>query len=214
MPRVDSRTGKTGRGKRNPKTAQRITTKWVESGGLERALNKVQSSTITTTLPNYPNQFLRHRGREQVANTLARVFPNLTLDQLKLEPKEGRLEYPTPPWDKLDPLHPPYLAIRFHDILKLPAQWALLAAWNAFNSLDVNYPKPEPQRSKASPALHLGVWETYLLLPAITAESREQGTDVIVAMDRFLSLVGQLIAPRLRNLLRRDFPQQYSRQER
>lgn len=166
------------------------------------------------TLLKYPDQFLRHRGRDEIAATLARVFPDFTLDQLKPEPEDGRLMYPTPPCDQLDPLHPPYLAVRFHDVLKLPARMALLDAWDALHFLNVKYPKPEPQRSKASPALHLGVWETYRMLPIVTSNSRDQPREVISAMDDFLSLVGQLIAPKIRNLLRQYFPAQYSRQQR
>jgi len=122
--------------------------------------------------------------------------------------------YPSPAQDQLDPQHPPYLAVRFHDVLKIPAQEVLLIAWDSLNSLKVQYPKVEPQRSKASPALHLGVWETYRLLPIVTANSRHQSPDVIVAMDKFLSLVGELITPKLGNLLERYFPRQYLRQER
>lgn len=168
----------------------------------------------TMTIPNYPDQFLGHRSRCQVSSTLARNFPNLTVDQLRMESEEGRLLYPSPSQDQLDPQHPPYLVARFHDVFKNPAQKALLNAWDSMSSLTVNYPKVEPQRSKASPALHLGVWETYRSLPIITADSRHQLPEVIVTMDLFLSLVGRLIAPRLKNLLERYFPLQYFRQER
>ena len=36
---------KTHRGKRNTKTIKRKTEKWVESGGLEKVLTKIQSGT-------------------------------------------------------------------------------------------------------------------------------------------------------------------------
>lgn len=117
------------------------------------------------TLLHSPDQFLHHSGRDQVTATLAREFPGFSLDQLHMEPGEGRLVYPMPSWDQQDPLHPPYLAICFHDVLKLIDKMALLKAWNALNSLNVKYPAPEPQCSKASPALHLGIWETYLMSP-------------------------------------------------
>ncbi|KAF8956356.1 hypothetical protein BDZ97DRAFT_1671708 [Flammula alnicola] len=213
MPRVEPQTKKTRRGKRNLKTAERLTEKWVESGGLDRVLKKIQSSTRTTNIPQYPDQFLCIRGREQVADTLARVFPSLMLDQLKLEPQDGRLMYPTPSCDGLKSLHSPYLAARFHDVLKRPEQTALIAAWDALNTLDVRYPKPELQHSKV-PALHVGIWENYHLLPIISSDAQDQAPDVIIAMDIFLSLIGKFIAPRLGNLLYRYFPQQYSRQER
>ena len=122
--------------------------------------------------------------------------------------------YPTPPHDKLDPLHPPYLAVRFHDVLKLSAQMALLDAWDTLHSLDVVYPKSEPQRSQKSPVLHPGIWETYRLSPIITAESQNQAPKVILTMDLFLTLVGQLIAPKLRNFLKNYFPRQYFCQQR
>ena len=166
------------------------------------------------TLLRYPDQFLHHSGRDQVAATLAREFPGFSLDQLHMEPGEGRLVYPTPSWDQQDPLHPPYLAIRFHDVLKPIDKTALLKAWNALNSLNVRYPAPEPQCSKASPALHLGIWETYLMSPIVTANSRNQPVEVITAMDVFLSLIGERVAPRLLNFLRCYFPHQYHRQQR
>lgn len=147
-------------------------------------------------------------------DTLARDFPSLTLDQLKLKSQDGRLMYPTPSCDGLNSLHSLYLAARFHDVLKHREQTALVAAWDALNALDIKYPKPEPQRSKASPALHVGIWENYHLLPIISSDAQDQAPDVILAMDNFLSLVGKFIAPRLGNLLHRYFPQQYFRQER
>jgi hypothetical protein len=131
-----------------------------------------------------------------------------------MEPSEGRLMHPTPALDQQDPLHPPYLAVRFHDVLKPTARTALLNAWNALSSLNVDYPQPEPQRSKASPALHLGIWETYLTSPIVTANSRKQPPEVIAAMDVFLSLIGARVAPRLLNFLGRYFPRQYERQQR
>jgi len=147
-------------------------------------------------------------------DTLARDFPSLKLDQLKPEPQDGRLMYPTPSGDGLNSLHSPYLAARFHDVLKHQEQTTLVAAWDALNALDIKYPKPEPQRSKASPALHLGIWENYRLLPIISSDAQDQAPDVILAMDNFLSLIGKFIAPKLGNLLHRYFPQQYFRQER
>src|ERR1700678_1905920 len=145
------------------------------------------------TILKYPDQFLRHRGRDEIAATLASVFPNFTLDQLKPEPEKGRLMYFIPPCNQVDPLDPPYLTVRFHDVLKLPAQMALLDAWDALHFLNVKYPKPEPQCSKALLALHLGVWETYRMLPIVTSNSRDQPLEVISTMDNFLSLVGQLL---------------------
>ncbi|EDR11406.1 uncharacterized protein LACBIDRAFT_313531 [Laccaria bicolor S238N-H82] len=192
---------KTRRGKRNTKTVEEATQKWVESSGLDRVLTKIQKNTETTTIPDYPGQFLSHQSHDQVSATLARKFPNLSIDLLRTEPEEGRLLYPSLSQDQLDPQHPPYLAAHFHNVLKGPAQTALLNEWNSMISLKVKYPKVEPQCSKASAALHLGVWETYRLLPIITGDSHNQLPEVIVVMDLFLSLVGRLIAPKLRNLL-------------
>ena len=47
MPRMPKElpTRKTHRGRRNPKTAERKTAQWVETGGLEKALMKIQSNT-------------------------------------------------------------------------------------------------------------------------------------------------------------------------
>jgi len=147
-------------------------------------------------------------------DTLVRDFPGLTLDQLKLESQDGRLMYLTPSCDGLNSLHSPYLAAWFHDVLKCSEQTRLIAAWDALNALDIKYPKPESQRSKASPALHVGIWENYHLLPIISSDSQDQAPDVIIAMNHFLSLVGKLIAPKVGNLLHRYFPQQYFHQER
>ena len=106
---------------------------------------------------------------------------------------------------------PPELKIRILDRLS-PTESARKTRGSvktSFNSLNIKYPKPEPQRSKAAPALHLGVWETYRMRPIISSNALDQAPDVIEAMDTFLSLVGTLIASRLRTLLRQYFPQQY-----
>lgn len=63
-------------------------------------------------------------------------------------------------------------------------------------------------------ALHLGIWELYKKRPIVTADTRNQTEDVIIAMDNFLYLIGELIAPKLKNLLKTKYPQQYERQMR
>lgn len=181
---------------------------------LDFAYFHVVYTTGTTNIPQYPDQFLQVRGQEQVTDTLARDFPSLTLNQLKLKSQDGWLMYPTPSCDGLNSLHSLYLAAQFHDVLKHWEQTALVATWDALNALDIKYPKPEPQHSKVLPALHVGIWENYCLLPIISSDAQDQAPDVILAMDNFLSLVGKFIALRLGNLLHRYFPQQYFHQER
>jgi hypothetical protein len=86
-----------------------------------------------------------------------------------------------------------------------------MAAWDEFAKLDVQFPKADPNRSK-TPALHLGVWELYAANPRITKDSRKQREDVIKAMDKFLQIIHDSVAPKIFNILQRYYPQQFDRQ--
>ncbi|KAJ7149517.1 hypothetical protein C8R43DRAFT_951989 [Mycena crocata] len=63
---------------------------------------------------------------------------------------------------------PPYLGIRYSQVVSPSVQNKLWAAWKLLVALGVRFPPAELARS-SSPALHFGVWELYKLLPIITA---------------------------------------------
>ncbi|KAJ7449524.1 hypothetical protein FB451DRAFT_1005218, partial [Mycena latifolia] len=65
---------------------------------------------------------------------------------------------------------PPFLLIRFSDLLSPTVQQLL---WDAFQQIvdaKPRYPRAEHGRS-ATPALHFGIWSLFKNLPEITADS-------------------------------------------
>lgn len=124
----------------------------------------------------------------------------------------GRFLVPTPSEIlSSNPLHPPYLVARFDQIVKENVNQDLISAWDIFSELAVQFPPLDKQRSKM-PALHLGVWELYVKLPRITKDSVAQPDDVIVPMDKFLQLIQDSVGPKLRNIFKEYYPQQFDRQ--
>ena len=126
---------------------------------------------------------------------------------------EGRLLIPVPCNVVLDKNHPPYFALRFDQVVKRSVNNRLLNAWDNMQSLDIRFPPPDLTRSK-TPALHLGVWELYRNEPYVTGDSLNQPPDVVQAIDKFLYIIGDRIAPKLTSLLRKFCPKQYELQTR
>ncbi|KAJ7159806.1 hypothetical protein C8R43DRAFT_1063909 [Mycena crocata] len=108
---------------------------------------------------------------------------------------------------------PPYLGIRFSQVISPSAQNKLWAAYKLLVSLGVQFPPAELARS-SSPALHFGVWELYKLMPIITGDSRQEGlpepqrSQVIAAIDALLQLFKDLVLPKAKRLLAQHVPDQ------
>ena len=140
------------------------------------------------------------------------VFPGVIPKDLPSVTAKGRFLIPTPPIVRsLRPLHPPYLIGRFDKIVKAGVEKSLVAAWQNLMKLDVQFPKPDPSRSK-TPALHLGIWELYSANPRVTEDSRNQSNQVIKAMDRFLRILNASISPKIFNILQSHYRLQLDRQ--
>lgn len=86
-----------------------------------------------------------------------------------------------------------------------------MSAWDNLLLTGVKFPSGKENRS-STPALHLGIWEVYSKRPYVSEDSRAQAPGVIAAIDKFLYLIGELIAPKLNNLLKSQYPVQYDRQ--
>jgi hypothetical protein len=125
------------------------------------------------------------------------------------------LAVPTPSEElKADPQHPPYLMLHCVSVVSPRTQSLLLAAWNRVLSVSPkNHIKLEQSRSK-TPAYHWGVWEASASKPLITRESRLQSREAIAAIDNLLSLVGQLVVPKVIRMTRYYLPVQWEAQER
>jgi len=199
--------GRKRHGRRKAIAAELRLSSWLAKGGLEKA-QKVLAQRTTTVMPaKYPAQFVgAPTNATKVTEKMAQLFPGL------IPTAEGRFLVPTPSETlALQPLHPPYLIGRFDRIVKESVQRSLMLAWDEFVKLDVRFPKADPHRSK-TPALHLGVWELYASNPRITGDSTNQNDDVVKAMDRFLGIVNNCIAPKIFNILRSHYPRQLERQ--
>ncbi len=216
------------RGRRNPETSKLKASEWVKSGGLTKVEAIIHSKTsehdsmlvptnskflsARDTVEEYPGHFVGGpMNAAKVTETIQNLYPGLITRDLPSVTTIGRFYIPTP--IKRHALHPPYLIARFDQVVKQSVNERLIAAWDNLLQAGIRFPKPHLSRS-STPALHLGIWEAYSKQPFVTSDSRAQSSDVIVAMDKFLYLIRQLIAPKLLNLLKRDYPQQYERQMR
>jgi hypothetical protein len=218
-----------GNGRRSVAAAERRKLRWLAKGGLERADKVLAEKTsglslqclfnftnyslaaITLSSLQYPYHLVGAPiDAKKVTQTIEDIFPGLIPSNLPSVSEEGRFFIPTPPIIRsLRPLHPPYLVGRFDKIVKEQVAKALIAAWKELVSLDVRFPKAESNRSK-TPALHLGIWEQYGSTPRISLDSRQKDK-VNEAMDKFLHIVHCSIAPKIFNILRSHYPQQFDR---
>jgi hypothetical protein len=98
------------------------------------------------------------------------------------------------------PLHPNYYIVRSHFVIPQSTCEELAARWNTLKALNPIISLAERNRSK-SPALHLGVWDHMQGL-SVTAESRSQTAEVLVAIDGLLETFRKKVTPLLDDLLK------------
>lgn len=115
---------------------------------------------------------------------------------------------------------PPYLAMRFVNVIPASTLAQLLVLWDRLNAQDVRFPEADHRRS-GQPALHLGVWELFQSRPIVTADSRQTRqknpkklADIVDAMDSMLGFVKISVVPILERLMGRYVPGQRRVQER
>lgn len=115
---------------------------------------------------------------------------------------------------------PPYLVMRFAKVIPKRTLEKLLRRWDALKGLAVKYPPADHRRSDL-PAMHLGVWELFALVPRITADSiqsrqrnLETRAEVVDAMDALCKVIRQLVVPKLERLMDIHVPGQRRVQER
>lgn len=168
----------------------------------------------TQTIKEYPGHFVgAPNNAAKVTETLELLYPGLIPRDLPSVTDEGRFYIPTLPTKPLTNSHPPFLIARFDRVVNKTVQQRLMNAWDTLLHSGVRFPPADENRS-ATPALHLGIWELYKKRPIVTGDTRIQTDDAIIAIDNFLYLIGELIAPKIKNLLKTKYPHQYERQMR
>jgi hypothetical protein len=115
---------------------------------------------------------------------------------------------------------PPYLVMRFANVIPTSTLAELLVLWDHLNALDIRYPDADHRRS-GQPALHLGVWELYSARPIISADSRQtrqsnpsKRAAVVEALDALLGLIKTAVVPILERIMQWYVPGQQRVQER
>lgn len=216
---------KRGRGSRTPEAIARRLTKYLAGSHKKKAL-KLESITgkisnslndlcseisihvESFSLPNYPDEFMNApTDSKKVLRKYRKMYPKQELEEA---PESGRLRFIPPPsvYDT-DPLHPPYLALRFDEIFKSAShEIEILNAWDALKAAGVKFPKPDKSRS-TTPALHMGIWQRYTTIPYISLDTHDQTPSALAKMDDFLSLIKKYIAPRILDFLKDEFPETY-----
>jgi hypothetical protein len=163
-------------------------------------------------ITDYPAHFVGvPTNAAKVTEKINRLFPGIIPGELPGVTGTGRFYIPTP--GNPLPTHPPFLVARFDQVINKSVQQRLLNAWDDLLHAGIRFPHADEHRS-TTPALHLGIWETYRKHPIVTAATTHQSVEAIAAMDRFLYLIGHLVAPKLKNLLKTNYPNQYERQMR
>ncbi|KAF8875575.1 hypothetical protein BD779DRAFT_1678179 [Infundibulicybe gibba] len=208
-----SRSGKR-RGQSNPDVTRRKKEAWVASGGPQRAKERLKKITTRDEPTSYPGDLIGVRSGIKVRKIIAANYPGVNAATLPNVTPTGRYFVPLPAGMAPCPGHPPYLAMRFDCIVNEATQQRLLNAWTHLNTTPVVFPKPNARHGNRSgtPALHLGVWETYQSTPFVTLDTRQKDASAATAIDALLSIVGEDIAPRLMRLLKVECPVQYERQ--
>lgn len=125
-----------------------------------------------------------------------------------------RLFVRVPNLESLDPRHPPYLMLRFDNVLSIAGQKRIFQAWLDLQSLNPKHHIAREMSRSTTPALHVGIWEMSSATPYVTRETVKQTEEVIIALDRLLLLVKSLMVPKILSLTRRFIPNQFSRNQR
>ncbi|KAF9474886.1 hypothetical protein BDN70DRAFT_898616 [Pholiota conissans] len=202
---------------RSKKASKKRIDRWLSSPAYEKCREKWTARTgefsVENKIAKYPDEFLAIQSSSKVVAKQLRIhFPGLQTRQLESADSTRKLLFPVPTPENrlLDPLHPPYLAMRFPSVVSPKTNSRLVLAWDKLLASGVKFPKVDPNRS-TTPALHLGIWEIFSSKPFISANSR-QTPEVNKSIDIFLGLVGKLLAPKIGALLKEHCPDQYARQ--
>jgi hypothetical protein len=223
------------RGKRSEKARTERLQNYVKSGGPKRSRMTINDLTrknfeydeatklitkIEISHPShYPDDFVdTRRDQKIVRKTVSKEYPDAQHpENLPVVPSlpHGILHVPTPkPELDSDPDHPPYMILRLVSIVPEWVQLALLDAWDQVKATSPrHYIKSEEARS-ATPAYHFGIWEVTALAPYITRESKDQTANAILAIDKLLRLVKELVVPKMISMIKEYLPVQWKHQER
>jgi hypothetical protein len=223
------------RGTRSKKAHADRLRKYVDSGGPERARKVINNLTgmnyqcdqgirLITKIEihhpsHYPDDFVNAKKDQQmVRTTISKEYPDARHpENLHVVPltRNGILKVPTPKYKlSLDPDHPPYLILRLDLIVSVKKQWALLAAWDQVQAASPQHYIKREQARSTTPAYHWGIWEVTAPAPYITRESKDQTAEAILAIDKLLGLVKELMVPKIIQMMKEYLPVQWKHQER
>ena len=102
--------------------------------------------------------------------------------------------------------------MRFDNVFNAKANKEVTDAWSTLNTFHLSSSETRLSRSCSQQA-HVGVWEQYSSFPMVTLDSKSQTPEACAALDRFLMVIGQLVVPRLMNLLYRHDHQNWMQQQ-
>jgi hypothetical protein len=115
-------------------------------------------------------------------------------------PVNGIFVAPTPRIHFADnPTHPPYMIFRSNDVLSIETCALLASNWLALKAAGLKLSPADTNRSKSA-GVHIDVWDHYDGLRA-TADSVNQTSKVVSAMDVLLSSMKDRVVPVLDHLL-------------
>jgi hypothetical protein len=164
----------------------------------------------------YPGEFVHaQKNQRNVRLVIKAKYPGPpgTLPDLGTS-EHAILRVPTPNLELRGPNHPPYMLLRFDNIV-LPAHRSkILAAWDTLQSTHPRHHLKRERSRSTTPAYHFGVWEVSLPDPLITSETRIQCQEAVVAIDNLLLQIQRYVAPKIKSLLKRHLPNQWDNQDR
>jgi len=147
-----------------------------------------------------PEDFrIRPSSQAQVVSKVASKFhthPNL----LKPYPPEGNFFLSSP--IKGHTCSARFLVMRFDKVFDDDVNKLLIKTWDSVVNFGLKFSEKRLVRSR-SKQLHVGIWEQYMMAPAVTLDSRSQNEGAEVALDAFLACFQQHVTSRLNNLLYR-----------
>jgi hypothetical protein len=164
----------------------------------------------------YPAEFItKPREQKTVREVIAANYPDPA--SLPSIPERGNiLLHAVIPRKAAAPHHPPYIGMRFDNVLSPSVQAYLLKLYKLL--CDVRLPhllKTKTKRaSDGSEAWHLAIWSVYSTKPRFSSESCPKNPAVAKAVDQFLRAVKLHVAPVINSILQTYAPKTWRRHRR
>ncbi|KAG2063698.1 hypothetical protein BDR04DRAFT_953995, partial [Suillus decipiens] len=173
------------------------------------------STLDTHRIDQFPATFFRARPDGAAVRRAMAVDP----DQLTMIPATGKVLVPLqdlPASIKVPGGLPPHLIIRFDHFITEVDQNRLRKRWDDVLACGAKHQAcaHDANQSTDNAAFHFGIWEVSSSVPYLTADTRHQPPEAIVAIDALLKYIGDFIAGKIGSVFEAHAPDQWDLMQR